>query len=119
MNIPATKHYAIHLFLPEDAPSALWSLQQHDELFLSSYIRLCGLDKYARLESCELAEEFREACLNRIRKRYGTEVDIKVVEMTTFRMSPYLAKRIAEDSALVKARIKFGIMASNQKPPGF
>ena len=113
------KYYAIQLFLREDAPSALWSLQQHDELFLSSNVRLCGPDKYAHLESVELAEQFREACLPRIQKRYGVQTDIRIVEMLPFRISAYLSKRIADDSALVRARIISGIMASNQKPPGF
>ena len=113
--LPVSKHYVVvQLMLPADAPAALWSLQQSNELYLSPNARLSGPHKMAYLDSQNLAAEYIDAVTPRISRRYGCNVELKVIECECRQHEK--TERIINDSALVRARLATGILVPNQKP---
>jgi hypothetical protein len=98
------------------APSKVLYQQEKNELFLSANGALAGLNKVAHLESRELAEQFKEAYLPRLVKRYGDDVKVKIMEFKSLGNNKRLAARISADSDLARKRIETGILASNVKP---
>ena len=98
-------YYSLQLLLPNGAPSPLFVQEAKDELFFSANMRLCGLRKMAYLESADLAEKFKEACLPKILKRYGPDTTASIIKGTTYGLQKRTMDKIKKDSELVKARI--------------
>lgn len=71
-------YYSIKLIISGNAPSMLFDQQEHNELYLSAHGKLCGRYKMAHFDSSDLATEFREAYLPRLRKRYGQDVSVGI-----------------------------------------
>lgn len=108
-------HYGFHVVIPY-APSTLFVQQEKGELFLTANCRLSDVGKAACLDSPTLAEEFSSALMPRLHKRYGPDVKVNIYRAVNFGTHKKLAERIQSDSALVRARLETGILASNRKP---
>lgn len=110
------EYYGIQLVItdPDNVPAALFIQYHKNELSLSPNGRLCDMWKMAHLDSVQLAEQFRDAYLPRLRKRYGNEVETNITKCSSSGSSAQ--KRIIEDSAVVRKRIETGILAANVKP---
>jgi hypothetical protein len=109
-------YYSLRLVISGTAPVKLINQQERSELFLSANGALVGMSKPAHLESKELAEQFREAYLPRLVKRYGDSVTVEIIRFESIGNDKRLAAKIAADSLLARKRIETGVLASNIKP---
>lgn len=112
----ANIYYCLKLSLSGQASSTLFVQQGHNELFLSAHGRLCGLNKMAHLETAEIATEFMDAYLPRLRKRYGQDVSVEIIKCTYNGQVKRTLNRINQDSELARKRIETGVLAPNQSP---
>lgn len=112
-------YFIISLRLPGDVPVSLWEQCQRGELCLSPNVRLCSSDKCAHLATKELAKEFAEACLPRLRQRYGEGTELVIEESGPYWPSTFHSQRTDADSSLVRARLENNMLAPNEAPPGF
>lgn len=106
-------YYAIKPTLPGRASITLHYQDEHDEIYLGPHVRLSGMSGMAHIESRELAEEFAEACVPRLQKRYGAETRVEVVQCRAT-STKALAKRIEKDTHIVKQRLATGNLAPNK-----
>lgn len=93
----------------------LFYQEYKNELFLSPHVRLCGLSGMAHVESKSLAENFAEACIAILQKRYGNETTIQVFECMGSETKSLLA-RISRDSAIIRKRLASNNFSPNKAP---
>lgn len=109
-------YYSIQLQPSCQAPLKFNYQEYRDELYLSANGAMAGLGKQAHLDSPELAYKFIEAYMPRLQKRYGADVGVKTVKVTSNGYANRTRARIAKDSDLARRRIETGVLASNRKP---
>jgi len=109
-------YYSIQLQLSGQAPLKLNYQEQKNQLFLSANGALAGVGKQAYLDSPELSAQFIEAYMPRLQKRYGADVRVIIVQITSSGYVDRTTARIIKDSELARKRLKTGILASNRKP---
>lgn len=109
-------YYSIQLQPSCQAPLKFNYQEYRDELYLSANGAMAGLGKEAHLDSPELAARFIEAYLPRLQKRYGADVGVKTVKITSNGYADRTRARITKDSDLARKRLETGILASNCKP---
>ena len=80
-----------------------------DELYVSANTKLCDFSNSACVSSKQIAQQFCDALLPILRKRYGDLVCLTVVNRGT-------QGRPAYDDALVVARITQKMFAPNRPP---
>jgi len=111
------EYFTIHIRMNKSAPSMMFYQEQHDELYLTANGRLSELG--AHLDSQSLAQEFLDAYMPRLVKRYGTGLTADIIKCTArcgSSMDKKIAARIEADSSLARKRIQSGVLASNKKP---
>ena len=64
-------------------PDFLFYLVDKNEIYLSPKVELNSPLEMAHLESRSLAKQIREACIKRLKKRYGDMFDLDIVECST------------------------------------
>lgn len=106
------KYYGIKLWLSRP-PLPLFAQGEKDELFLGVHVRPCSDSKMACLELEDLARQYAEACLHILKKRYGDETQLEVIEYEASDRGKLL-ERIRRDSETVRKRITSGNFAPNK-----
>ena len=93
-------------------------LFEKNEVYLSAKIELNSPLEMAHLESRSLANQFRDACIKRFKKRYGDLFDLDIVECST-RENKTIQNRIKIDSGKIKQRLATRNSAPHNraKPP--
>lgn len=86
-----------------------------NELHISPHVKLAGYAKEAHIATEKLAQEFLDRCLPIFKKRYGKDTYLSINEWSSNGRDKYLLKRIQNDTAIVKARLKQNNMAPNKK----
>lgn len=104
--------YVVHVRYMSWAPFHMHALAEHHEAFLSPRGRLAGAEKRAELDSHSLARALADHCLPRMRKRYGSELELVVVECR-MGLSTKAHQRVTEDSLQADA-----YLARNRKRSG-
>lgn len=87
-----------------EVPFHLIPLVRKDELFISASSRLCGLEAMAHIESKELAEEFKNFNVQKLKNKYGDGVEIEVVSVEASNIKG-VEEKIRKDSNLIKKRL--------------
>ena len=87
---------------------------EKNEVYVSAKVELNSPLEMAHLESRSLANQFREGCLKRLKKRYGATFDLDIVECST-RENKTLQNRIKIDSAKIKERLAVGNIADHNR----
>ena len=106
------KFYTLQSLFCSQVPVNLDYQAYKNELYLSANLRLCGARAMAHIDSAALAEQFRAACMAPLRKRYGTDFDLAVVEYESSE-DRWTREKIARDSALIQARLATANLSSN------
>ena len=106
------RFYALQCPFCARVPVNLFCQAYKNELYLSANLRLCGTRGMAHVDSSALAEQFRAACMAPLRKRYGDDFDLAVVECES-PADRWTQEKIARDSALIQARLATGNFRSN------
>lgn len=109
------KYFSIYPCLPIRAPSSLFYQDEKNELCLSSNVRLCGMARMAHIDSRQLAEQFVEACLPTLQKRYGNETTLEIFECMAS-ATDSLKERIKVDSEIIRKRIATNNFSPNKAP---
>jgi hypothetical protein len=109
------EYFSLGVELPLHLPPSVTFEGVKGELFLSANLRLCGVDKQAHINSLGLAEEVSRAVLRRLRKRYGSDVDLRVVRIEA-RSDKRTIERIKKDSVLLKKRLAARVLSPNYQP---
>ncbi len=93
-------------------------LMEKNEIYLSAKIELNSPVEMAHFESRALAAKFREACIKRLKKRYGDMFDLDIVECSTLENTA-IQNRIKLDSGKIRQRLAAGSLAplNRVKPP--
>lgn len=98
-----------------NAPTNMFYHEQKGEMYISPNLRLCSSMKMAHIESMELAEQYAEAIMPTLQKRYGNDFDLLIVECQTTEDKRTIS-RIKIDSEVIKKRIETGNFAGNVAP---
>jgi hypothetical protein len=109
-------YYYIKLYIDGYSLRVFFAKPEHDQLFLSVNGKICGTNKRSCFDSSDLANEFVNAYLPRLRNRFGEDVSAEVVRCSEIEQAMVTIKRIKQDSGLAKKRIETGVLASNQTP---
>lgn len=97
-----------------NVPSNLFYQEQNDELYLSPNVKLCGPGAQGQFDSKNLAEEFRAAVIDILRKRYDDKFELTVTQFKCEDGKPELA-RIASDSDRARTRLIHNDFTPNAK----
>lgn len=87
---------------------------EKNEVYVSANAELNSPLEMAHLESRSLANQFRDGCLKRLRKRYGATFDLDIVECST-RENKIIRDRIKVDSDKSRQRLATGNLASHNR----
>lgn len=87
---------------------------EKNEVYVSAKLELNSPLEMAHLESRSLANQFREGCLKRLKKRYGAMFDLDIVECST-RENKTIRERIKTDSGKIKQRLSIGNTAPRSR----
>lgn len=88
-------------------PDFLLYLIKKNEVYLSAKVELNTPLEMAHLESRSLANQFRDAYIKRLKRRYGDMFDLDIVECST-RENKTIQNRIKIDSGKIKQRLAAG-----------
>jgi hypothetical protein len=96
----------------EDAriQSPTFAIQSKDDCYVSANTKLVAIDKAVSLSSEQLAERFRDAILDVMRKRHGDVVTLHIQWCSSS------GDKRGFDDALVLARIQQNMFAPNKRP---
>ena len=81
-----------------------YRLLNNNEIYLTAGLELNTSLEMAHLESRSLANRFREACIKRLKKKYGNMFDIEIVGCSTLENTT-IRKRIVMDSRKIKRHL--------------
>jgi len=107
------KYYILKAIPIGNIPEFLFSQIEKNELFLSPNVKLCGMNKVAYIAMRSLAEQFKEACMPRLQKRYGAEFELEVIECEC-RENIYTQNMIEEATGIVRKRLATNNFAPNK-----
>lgn len=106
-------YFGIKLDLPGRASKVLHYQDEKGEIYLGPHVRLAGTEGMAHIESAELAERYAEACAPHLKRRYGNETRLKIVEWSAT-SNKKLDSRIQNDSEIIKKRLSTANLAPNK-----
>ena len=109
------KYYSLQPVMKKSAPFNLFYHEEKGELYISANLRLCSSIKMAHIESEKLANEFAEAIMPKLQKRYGNDFDLNLVVCTTNENKKTI-ETIKKDSEIIKKRLKTSSFACNVVP---
>lgn len=118
-------YYLIEVSLPSNIQhglhTKLFSQIEKDGVYISPHVSLCGSAKAAYVESAELANKYIQSCLPIFKRRYGDDVILEAIKVTSSGSSAYAADKklftcIMNDSLIISARIDQNILAPNRNP---
>ncbi len=92
-------------------PDLFSSLIEDNAVYVNAKIELSSPLEMAHLESRMLANQFRDACIKRLKKRYGDQFELDVVECSTH-INKTIQYRIRRDSSSIKQRLTARTVAS-------
>lgn len=95
--------------IPEDLSDRI----ERNELYLGANVKLNSPAEMAFIKSRSLAEQFKEACSERLKKRYGCEFELDVVECSS-RENKTVQVRIESDSHKIQKRLTTRNFAPNK-----
>jgi hypothetical protein len=95
-------------------PDLLLYLIEKNEVYLSAKVEFKSPLEMAHLESRSLANQFRDACIKRVKKRYGDMFDLDIVECSS-RENKSIQNRIKIDSDKIKQHLTAGSIAPNNR----
>jgi hypothetical protein len=108
------KYFILKAIPPGHIPDYCSDRIEKNELYLGADVKLNSPAEMAYIKSRSLAEQFREACRGRLRKRYGCELDLDIVECSS-RKNNTIQHRIEMDSHKIKQRLTTGNFAPNKQ----
>ena len=85
-----------------EPPAHLHSLK--NDIYLSAAGRMCGVGRAAMIDSRELAQRFADFLLPKLRKVYGEDMRVVVLECLTTENSRD-ARQMREDSEKIRQRL--------------
>jgi hypothetical protein len=101
------KYFVLKAIPPGNTPDFFSDRIEKNELYLGANVKLNGPAGMAYIKSRPLAEQFKEACRGRLKKRYGCELDLDIVECSS-RENSLIQNRIETDSYKIKKRLTTG-----------
>jgi hypothetical protein len=100
-------YFILKAIPPGNVPDALSDRIDKNELYLGADVRLNSPAEMAFIKSRSLAEQFKDACSERLKKRYGSEFDLDVVECSS-QENQTIQIRIENDSYKIRKRLTTG-----------
>lgn len=107
-------YYALKIRGIENPPSNLFYQSEHNELFISAAMRLCGFAKMAHIENKKIAEAYKKVCEEKFANKYGGNFSIEISEWNEgFQISKPTLIKIVRDTDKIIAHIKAHNAANN------
>jgi hypothetical protein len=107
------KYFILKAIPPGTIPDVFSDRIEKNEVYLGANVKLSSPAEMAYIKSKSLAEQFKEACRGRLKKRYGCELDLHIVECSS-RENNTIENRIEMDSYKIKKRLTTGNFTSNK-----
>lgn len=101
------KYFILKAIPPGNTPDFFSDQIEKNELYLGANVKLNSPAEMAYIKSRSLAEQFKDACKGRLKKRYGCELDLDIVECSS-RENNTIENRIETDSHKIKKRLTTG-----------
>jgi hypothetical protein len=106
-------YFILKAIPPGSVPGELSDRIEKNELYLGADVRLNSPAEMAFIKSRSLAEQFKDACSERLKKRYGSEFELDVVECSS-QQNQTIQTRIESDSHKIKKRLTNGNFTRNK-----
>ena len=106
-------YFILKAIPPGNVPGELSDRIERNELYLGADVRLNSPAEMAFIKSRSLAEQFKKACCERLKKRYGCEFELDVVECSS-RENKTVQVRIESDSHKIQKRLTTRNFAPNK-----
>ncbi|HEX9137604.1 MAG TPA: hypothetical protein VF905_11775 [Nitrospirota bacterium] len=106
-------YFVLKAIPPGNVPGELSDQIERNELYLGADVRLNSPAEMAFIKSRSLAEQFKDACSERLKKRYGSGFDLDIVECSSHE-NKTIQTRIESDTHKIQKRLTNGNFTRNK-----